>query len=161
MAISVGDKVPSATLYQKTADGIEAVATDEYFGGKKVVLFAVPGAFTPTCSATHLPGFVANAAALRDKGVDAIACVAVNDAFVMGAWAESQGVGGAVDMLADGSGELAKAMGMELDLTERGLGVRAQRYAMIVDDGTVTDVQVEASPGEVDLTSAENVLSKL
>ena len=161
MAISVGDKVPSATLMQKTADGIEPVSTEDYFAGKKVVMFSVPGAFTPTCSAKHLPGFVQNADALKGKGVDAIACVSVNDAFVMDAWGKDQNVGDKVAMLADGSANFAKAMGLELDLTERGLGVRGQRYAMVVEDGVVKDLFVEPSPGDFEVSSAEHVLGSL
>lgn len=161
MAINVGDKVPAATLMQKTADGIEPVATEDYFAGKKVVLFSVPGAFTPTCSAKHLPGFVNNADALKGKGVDSIACVSVNDAFVMDAWGKDQQVGGKVDMLADGSAMFAKAMGLELDLTERGLGVRGQRYAMVVEDGVVKELFVEPTPGDFEVSSAEHVLGSL
>jgi peroxiredoxin len=161
MAINVGDKVPAATLMKKTADGIEPVPTEDYFAGKKVVMFSVPGAFTPTCSAKHLPGFVQNADALKGKGVDAIACVSVNDAFVMDAWGKDQQVGDKVDMLADGSAMFAKAMGLELDLTERGLGVRGRRYAMVVEDGVVKDLFVEPTPGDFEVSSAEHVLGSL
>lgn len=161
MAVSVGDKVPSATLMRKTADGIEPVPTDEFFAGKKVVVFSVPGAFTPTCSAKHLPGFVKNAAAIRAKGVDAVACVSVNDAFVMDAWGKDQDVGDKVIMLADGSANFARAMGLELDLTERGLGVRGKRYAMVVEDGVVKDLFVEPTPGDFEVSTAEHVLGSL
>ncbi len=160
MTIKVGDKIPSVTLQHKTADGIQSVTTDDFFKGKKVVLFAVPGAFTPTCSAKHLPGFVKNAEAIRSKGVDEIACVAVNDAFVMDAWGKNQSADGKVTMLADGSGKLAKALGLDLDLTERGLGVRSQRYAMVVEDGKVTLLNVEEA-GAFDKSSAETVLAAL
>ena len=161
MAISVGSKVPSATLQKKTAEGVQQVTTDDLFKGKKVVVFAVPGAFTPTCSAKHLPGFVQNAAALKGKGVDTIACISVNDAFVMEAWGKDQKAEGKVEMLADGSAAFAKALGLELDLTGRGMGMRAKRFAMIVEDGTVKQLLVEPNPGELVESSAENVLSKL
>jgi peroxiredoxin len=161
MTIKVGDKVPSATLMRKTADGIEPVPTDDYFAGKKVVVFSVPGAFTPTCSAKHLPGFVKNADAIKAKGVDAIACVSVNDAFVMDAWGKDQQVGSKVDMLADGSAKFAKATGLDLDLTERGLGVRGRRYAMVVDNGVVKELFVEPTPGDFVVSSAEHVLGAL
>ena len=143
MTIKVGDKIPSVTLQTKTADGIQSVSTDDLFKGKKVVLFAVPGAFTPTCSAKHLPGFVNNADQIKGKGVDEIACVSVNDAFVMDAWGASQSAAGNVTMLADGSAKLAQALGLSLDLVEKGLGVRSQRYAMVVDDGKVSLLNVE------------------
>ncbi|MCZ6447325.1 MAG: peroxiredoxin, partial [Alphaproteobacteria bacterium] len=133
MTIGVGDKVPSVTIQHKTADGIDQVSTDEFFAGRKVVLFAVPGAFTPTCSLKHLPGFIANADAILAKGVDEIACLAVNDAFVMDAWGADQGAAGKVTMLADGSAKLTQALGLDLDLVERGLGNRSQRYAMVVE----------------------------
>ena len=160
MTIKVGDKIPSVVLQQKTADGVQPVKTDDLFKGKRVVLVAVPGAFTPTCSAKHLPGFVQNADALKQKGVDAIACVAVNDAFVMDAWGKSQNTDGKVLMLADGSAHFAKALGLDLDLLERGLGTRSQRYAMVVKDGTVEKLFVEA-PGKFEVSSAEHVLSQL
>jgi peroxiredoxin len=160
MAIKVGDKIPSVTLQHKTADGIQSVATDDFFKGKKVVVFAVPGAFTPTCSAKHLPGFVKNADTIKGKGVDEIACVAVNDAFVMDAWGKDQKAEGKVTMLADGSAKFAKALGLDLDLIDRGLGVRSQRYAMVVDDGKVTLLNVEES-GAFDKSSAETILAAL
>src|SRR6202789_2139139 len=140
MTIKVGDSIPSMKLMVATADGPKETSTDEIFKGKKVVLFAVPGAFTPTCSAKHLPGFVQNADAMKAKGVDTVVCVAVNDAFVMGAWGKEQGVSDKVVMLSDGSAALTKALGLELDLTGRGMGVRSQRYALVVDDGKVTHV---------------------
>ena len=161
MAIQVGDKVPSATLYHMTGDGPAAVTSDEVFSGKKVVLFALPGAFTPTCSAQHVPGYLKNAAALRDKGVDTIACLSVNDVFVMGAWGKEQGSEGDILMLADGSGDFTKAAGMELDLSARGLGVRSQRYAMVVDDGVVKALHLEENPGELANSSAESMLAEL
>jgi peroxiredoxin len=160
MTIKVGDKIPSVSLQHKTADGIQSVTTDDLFKGKKVVVFAVPGAFTPTCSAKHLPGFVKNAQAIKAKGVDEIACVAVNDAFVMDAWGKDQGTDGKVTMLADGSAKLAKALGLDLDLTDRGLGVRSQRYAMVVEDGTVKLLNVEES-GQFEKSSAETILAAL
>jgi peroxiredoxin len=160
MTIKVGDKVPSAKLKQMTAEGIKEVATDDFFKGKKIVLFAVPGAFTPTCSAKHVPGFVQNAAALRDKGVDTIACLSVNDAFVMGAWGKDQKADGKVVMLADGNGDFTRAVGLELDATANGLGKRSKRYAMVVDNGVVTTLNVEA-PGAFEVSSAEAILKAL
>jgi peroxiredoxin len=160
MTIKVGDKIPSMKLMMVTPDGPKETSTDEIFKGKKVVLFAVPGAFTPTCSAKHLPGFVQNADAIKAKGVDTVACIAVNDAFVMGAWGKDQGCDGKVTMLADGSGTFAKAMGLELDVTARGLGVRSQRYALIAENGKVTHLAVEP-PGGFDVSRAENILNAL
>lgn len=159
MTIKVGEKIPSVTLNLMTEDGPGAVTTDEFFGGKKVAIFGVPGAFTPTCSAKHLPGFVTNADALKEKGIDAIACVSVNDPFVMGAWGKDQGVGDKVTMLADGSANFTKAAGLELDLTDKGLGVRCQRFAMVVDDGTVASMHIDE--GTFEKTSAETMLSEL
>jgi peroxiredoxin (alkyl hydroperoxide reductase subunit C) len=141
-------------------DGSREVETDEVFAGKRVVLFGVPGAFTPTCSAKHLPGFVQNADALRAKGVDQVVCMAVNDVFVMGAWARHEGVGEDMLMLADGSGVFTRALGLELDLTARGLGVRCQRFALVAKDGVVERINVE-KPGEFDVSRAENVLAAL
>jgi peroxiredoxin (alkyl hydroperoxide reductase subunit C) len=158
--IKVGDQIPSMTLTKATAEGPKPVTTDEIFKGRKVVLFAVPGAFTPTCSAKHLPGFVQNIDALKAKGVDEIVCMAVNDAFVMGAWGKDQSVGESITMLADGSAAFTKAMGLELDLVARGLGVRSQRFAMIVQDGTVSHLAVEAAGG-FDVSRAEAVLAAL
>ena len=161
MSIKVGDKIPSATLAYMTDDGPAEMSTSDLFSGKKVVLFALPGAFTPTCSAKHVPGFVKNADAIKAKGVDTIACLSVNDAFVMGAWGKDQGVGDKVAMLADGSAELTKALGLELDLTARGMGVRSHRYAMVVEDGEVKSLDLEENPGGLDVSSAESVLGKL
>src|ERR1700709_800047 len=154
MTIKVGDTIPSMKLMVATADGPKETSTDGIFKGKKVVLFAVPGAFTPTCSAKHLPGFVQNADAFKAKGVDTIACIAVNDAFVMGAWGKDQGSGDKVHMLADGNGEFTQAVGLEFDASKFGLGKRSQRYSMIVDDGVVTALNVE-EPGAFDVSSAE------
>lgn len=160
MAISVGDKVPSATLYKMGADGPEAVTTDDYCAGRKVVIFGVPGAFTPTCSAQHVPGFMQNADALKAKGVEAIACVSVNDAFVMGAWSKDQSTGDTIDMLGDGSGELAKAMDVELDLGSRGLGLRGKRFALVAEDGVVKHLALQDG-GELTSSSAEETLKAL
>ena len=160
MAISVGDKVPSATLYKMGADGPEAVTTDDYCAGRKVVIFGVPGAFTPTCSAQHVTGFMQNADALKAKGVEAIACVSVNDAFVMGAWSKDQSTGDTIDMLGDGSGELAKAMDVELDLGSRGLGLRGKRFALVAEDGVVKHLALQDG-GELTSSSAEETLKAL
>ncbi|MYA44419.1 MAG: peroxiredoxin, partial [Gemmatimonadetes bacterium] len=142
MTVSVGDKIPSAKIKTMTADGMSEIDTGDYFAGKKVVMFAVPGAFTPTCSAKHLPGFVENAAELKGKGVDEIACISVNDAFVMDAWGKSQSAGD-ITMLADGNGDFTKAMGLEMDGSGFGLGTRSQRYALVAENGTITTLNVE------------------
>ena len=160
MTIAVGDKIPSAKLKTMTAEGPKDISTDEIFGGKKVVLFAVPGAFTPTCSAKHLPGFVEKAAQIKGKGVDTIACLAVNDAFVMGAWGKAQNTDGKVLMLADGAAAFTKQLGLDLDLSAPGMGVRSKRYAMVVDNGTVKALQVEA-PGAFEVSSADAILKAL
>jgi peroxiredoxin len=160
MAIQVGDKIPSAILKVAGSDGIRDVGTDALFAGKKVVLFAVPGAFTPTCSAKHLPGFVQNADALRGRGIDKIVCLAVNDAFVMGAWGRDQHVGDKVVMAADGNGDFTRALGLELDASRFGMGTRSQRFAMVVNDGVVEKLQIEA-PGKFEVSSAEAVLRGL
>jgi glutaredoxin/glutathione-dependent peroxiredoxin len=160
MTVKVGDAMPSMKLMTATADGPKEVDTADLFKGKKVVLFAVPGAFTPTCSAKHLPGFLSNHDALKAKGVDSIVAMAVNDAFVMGAWAKDQNVGERITMLADGSAALTKALGLELDLTARGLGVRSQRFAAVVDDGRITHLAVEP-PGGFEVSKAEAVLAAL
>jgi peroxiredoxin len=160
MAIKVGDRVPNGTFTVMTADGPKPKTTDELFKGKKVVLFAVPGAFTPTCSNNHLPGFVKNAAAIKAKGIDTIAVTGVNDVFVMNAWKKSAG-GDAIEFLADGSGNFAKAMGLIADLTERGLGVRSQRYAMVVQDGVIKALNVEDAPGKADISGADNLMKSL
>ena len=160
MAIKAGDKAPSVTFKTMGASGPENLTSEALFAGKKVVLFAVPGAFTPTCSAKHLPGFVEKAAAIKAKGVDEIACVSVNDAFVMGAWGKDQNVGDNVKMVADGNGDFAKACGLEMDGSGFGLGTRMQRCAMIVDNGTVSQVFVE-EPGQFEKSTADNVLANL
>nr|WP_294503914.1 peroxiredoxin [uncultured Rhodopila sp.] len=160
MTIKVGDAIPSMKLMVATADGPKEISTDEIFKGKKVVLFAVPGAFTPTCSAKHLPGFVQYADDFKAKGVDTIACIAVNDVFVMGAWGKDQGTGDKILMLADGAAAFAKAIGLELDLNARGLGWRSQRYALVAEDGKVTHLAVEA-PGGFEVSKAEAILAAL
>ena len=160
MTIKVGDKLPSVTLRYVAPDGVKAVTTDEFFGGRKVVLFGLPGAYTRTCSERHLPSYVTHAAELKAKGVDTIACLAVNDAFVMGAWGKEHGAEGKVMMLGDGSGEFTRAMGLELDRIKEGMGVRSQRYAMLVENGIVTALNVE-QPGEYAVSSAEAMLEKL
>jgi peroxiredoxin len=160
MALKVGDKVPSATFTVFGPDGPGPITTDELFKGKKVALFAVPGAFTPTCSAKHLPGFKQHAAELKAKGVDTIACVSVNDVFVMKAWGDDQGVGDDVVMLADGNGDFTRAVGLELDASRFGMGPRSQRYSLVVDDGVVKDVNVEQG-GEFKVSSAEYMLAQL
>jgi peroxiredoxin len=159
-AIQVGDTIPSMKLITAAASGPQEISTEDLFKGKKVVLFAVPGAFTPTCSVKHLPGFVQHVGEFKAKGVDTVVCMAVNDAFVMGAWAKDQGVNENIVMLADGSGAFTKALGLELDLVARGLGVRSQRFAMVVTDGKVTNLMIEA-PGGFDVSRAEAVLAAL
>jgi peroxiredoxin len=160
MAIKVGDRVPTGSFTTMTAEGPKPMSTDDLFKGKKVVLFAVPGAFTPTCHKNHLPGFVKNASAIKAKGIDTIAVTGVNDVFVMDAWKKQSG-GEDIEFLADGSGNFAKAMGLTTDLTERGLGVRSQRYAMVVDDGVVKTLNVEESPGKAEMSGADNLLKGL
>ena len=160
MTIKVGDKIPSAKLQHKTKDGVQTITTDELFKGKKVVVFALPGAFTPTCSAKHLPGFVNNFNELKAKGVDTVACLSVNDAFVMSSWVKDQNVGDKVMMLADGNGDFTKAVGLTMDGTGYGMGLRSQRYAMVVDNGVVKKLQIEA-PGAFEVSSAEAVLKAL
>ena len=160
MTIQVGDRLPSATLTIMTAEGPKPLTTTELCEGKKVVLFAVPGAFTPTCSVQHLPGYVDNAQSLKDKGVDTVACVSVNDPFVMGAWGKDREVGEDLVMLSDGNGDFTAAIGLEMDGSGFGLGTRSQRYAMIIDDGVVSTLNVESGPG-LDVSSAETILSEL
>ena len=160
MAISVGDSIPDVKLMTMTDEGPRPVQSGDVLGKGKVVLFAVPGAFTPTCSDHHLPGFVLRADDLRAKGVDAVACIAVNDVFVMGAWGQSQNTGDSVLMLADGNGAFAAEMGLEMDGSGFGLGTRSQRYAAILEDGVVTELMVESAPG-LDVSSADSVLAKL
>ena len=160
MTIKVGDHIPSTTLMQMKDGGPKPVPTDDLFKGKKVALFALPGAFTPTCSAKHLPGFIQQAGALKAKGIDAIVCLSVNDAFVMGAWGDAQGAGDTVMMLADGNGDFTRAVGLELDGTKFGMGKRSQRYSMVVDNGVVKVLNVEA-PGAFEVSSAEHMLSQI
>ncbi len=159
MTIKVGDRLPATTLVKVTPDGPEQVSTTDYFAGRRVALFAVPGAFTPTCSAQHLPGFVAQADALKAKGVDEIACTSVNDAFVMKAWGQTSGSAG-VTMLADGNADFATAVGLTMDGSKFGMGTRSQRYTMLVNDGVVEQLFVEA-PGEFKVSSAEHLLSEI
>ena len=160
MTIKAGAKIPAASLKTMSAEGMQTITTDELFKGKKVVLFALPGAFTPTCSAKHLPSFVQLADKIRAKGVDTIACLSVNDAFVMDAWGKSQMVGDKVTMLADGNGDFTKAVGLTMDGTGYGMGVRSQRYAMVVENGVVKTLNVEA-PGAYEVSSAEAILKAL
>jgi peroxiredoxin len=160
MTNAVGDKVPNVNFVKPTAEGPQPLSSDALFAGKRVALFSVPGAFTPTCSAKHLPGFVEKAAELKAKGIDEIACTAVNDAFVMGAWGKSAGSDDAVTMLADGNGDFAKAVGLEMDGSKFGMGTRGQRFAMIVNDGTVEQLFVEA-PGEFRVSSADYMLEQI
>ncbi len=160
MAIKVGDSIPSMTLVKATDAGPAPVSTEELFGGRTVALFSVPGAFTPTCSAKHLPGFVNHAGDITGKGVDEIVCLSVNDAFVMAAWGKSAGVEGKVTMIADGSAEFTKALGLEMDASRFGMGVRGQRFSMLVKDGKVAELNVE-DPGAFAVSSAEHLLSQL
>ena len=160
MTIKAGDRIPTATLTVMTEDGPSKVSTNELFGAGKVVMFSVPGAFTPTCSARHLPGFVDHIGDIKSKGVDRVVCIAVNDVFVMDAWGKSAGVGDRIVMAADGNGEFTRALGLELDASGFGMGKRGQRFAMIVQDGVVKTVDVEG-PGEFKVSSAEHVLGQL
>ncbi len=160
MTIKVGDRIPSATLTRASADGPQPVSTDDYFGGRKIALFSVPGAFTPTCSARHLPGFVERADELRAKGVDEVACVSVNDAFVLQAWAAQSGAEGKITMLADGNGDFAEALGLSADFSKFGMGKRGQRWSAIVDDGVVKELNVEG-PGAFSVSSAEFLSAQL
>lgn len=160
MTISKGDRIPSTTFVKMTENGPEQVASDEYFAGRTVALFSVPGAFTPTCSARHLPGFVDKAEELKGKGVDEIACTAVNDAFVLGAWSKSANADGKVTMLADGNADFAQAVGLTMDGSKFGMGTRGQRFSMIVKDGVVSELNVEA-PGDFKVSSAEYLLEQI
>ena len=160
MAIQVGDKIPSVNIQHMGADGVETIDTSELFAGKKVVMFALPGAYTPTCSASHLPGYVVHSDDLFAKGVDLIACLSVNDAFVMDAWGKQHNADDRIMMLADGSGHLTRALGLELDLDAAGMGIRSQRYAMVVNDGVVETLNVEA-PKEFKVSDAQTILSSL
>lgn len=160
MSVQIGDRVPSASLGIMTPDGPSTISTEDLFTGKRVVLFAVPGAFTPTCSDRHLPGFLDNAEALRREGADTLACMAVNDVFVMGAWNKATGAGDAIRMLADGNGDFARALGLEADFTSFGMGQRSRRFAAIVDDGVIRWLGVETAPG-VRASSADAALAEL
>jgi peroxiredoxin len=160
MAIKVGDKIPSSTLMEMKNGSPQPVSTDDLFKGKKVVLFALPGAFTPTCSAKHLPGFIQHSDEIKQKGVDIIACLSVNDAFVMGAWGEQQKAENKVVMLADGNGDFTRALGLEMDASRFGMGKRSQRFSMVVDDGVVKQLNVE-EPGAFSVSSAEHVMNQL
>ena len=160
MTIQAGDKIPSTDIQYMGADGVETINTDSLLAGKRVVLFALPGAFTPTCSASHLPGYVVHSDALFDKGVDLIACLSVNDAFVMDAWGKAHNADDRVMMLADGSAHLTRALGLEMDLDAAGMGLRSKRYAMVINDGVVETLNVEA-PKEFKISDAETMLSAL
>lgn len=159
MAIQVGDKLPETTFTVMGEDGPKPITTSEMFSGKKVALFAVPGAYTPTCSKQHMPGFVANSTEFKGKGIDAIACTAVNDIFVLTNWAKDTGAEGKITMLADGSADFAKKLGLEIDLNTRGLGVRSKRYSMVVDNGVVSVLNIEDAPPQHDKSSATTLLS--
>ena len=161
MTIKVGDRLPDAKFMQVTPDGPKPVQTNDYFTGKTVVLFGLPGAFTPTCHKNHLPGFIASEAKFRAKGVDRIAMTSVNDHHVLGAWADATGARGHVDFLADGSANFAKAAGLELDLTGGGLGIRSKRYSALVVDGVVKELNIEPEPGKADLSGAEHILGQI
>jgi peroxiredoxin len=161
MTIKVGDRLPNATLRLVTEDGPRPVGTGEFFSGKKIVLFGLPGAFTPTCHKNHLPGFIANGEAFKAKGVDAIAMTSVNDHHVLAAWSKATGADGKVSFLADGNADFAKATGLEFDASGGGLGVRSKRYSMVVEDGVVTKLNIEESPGKVDLSGAEHLLAEI
>ena len=160
MTIQVGDRIPSTTLIKATAEGPQPVESDEFFAGRKIALFSVPGAFTPTCSARHLPGYVDKADELKAKGVDEIACIAVNDAFVMNAWGAQAGAEGKVTMLADGNGTFAEAIGLTMDGSKFGMGTRGQRWSAIVQDGTVSELNVE-EPGAFSVSSADHLIAQL
>lgn len=161
MAIEVGSPIPDATLMQMTDKGPQPVKTSDYFAGRKVVVFGLPGAFTPTCSNQHLPGFIEKADEVKAKGVDEIACLSVNDAFVMGAWGQQQGAGSKVTMLADGNGDFTKAMGLDFDGSGFGMGVRSVRYSMLVDDGVVKAINTEPNPGEAKVSGVDHMLGQL
>lgn len=161
MPISVGDRIPEASLKQVDADGAKDVSTNDFFGGRKVVLFGVPGAFTPTCSNNHLPGFVENRDAIGAKGIDDVAVISVNDHFVMKAWAGFTGAEDKITFLSDGNGDVTRALGLDIDLSKGGLGARSKRYSMIVDNGVVTAVNVEENPGEAVTSGAARILEQL
>lgn len=160
MTIKVGDRIPSVGFAKATENGPEGVSSDDFFAGRKVALFSVPGAYTPTCSAKHLPGFLDKAEEFKAKGVDEIACTAVNDAFVLGAWSQSNGADGKVTMLADGNGDFAQATGLTMDGSKFGMGIRGQRFSMLVNDGVVEQLNVEG-PGEFKVSTAEHMLEQM
>jgi peroxiredoxin len=160
MTIAIGTRLPDTGFTMKTEDGVKKLSTQDFFGGRTVALFSVPGAFTPTCSAKHLPGFIAKADALHAKGVDEIACTAVNDAFVMGAWGKASGADGKVAMLADGNGDFVTALGLDMDGRKNGMGLRGRRFSMLVEDGVVTRLNVE-EPGEYKVSTADHLLGQL
>ena len=160
MTIKVGDKIPSVKLRTMTKDGPKEITTDDLFKGKKVVMFGLPGAFTPTCSAKHLPGFVQQADAIKGKGVDTIACISVNDAFVMGAWGKDQNAGDKVMMLADGNADFTRSVGLEMDGTGYGMGLRSRRFSMVVEDGVVKHFNLE-KPGAFEVSNAETILKQI
>ena len=160
MTIKIGDQLPNGTLFEMSEEGPKPVSVADLVQGKRVVIFGLPGAFTPTCSALHVPGYVAQADQLKARGIDQIVCLAVNDAFVMGAWGKDQKAGGKVRMLGDGSAAFTKAIGLELDLTERGMGLRCQRFSMLVDDGVVKSLNIEA-PGKFEVSDAQSMLNSL
>jgi len=161
VTIQVGDKMPEGAFGVMTAEGPGQITSDELFSGKKTVVFAVPGAFTPACSAKHLPGFIEKSDAIKAKGVDIIACLSVNDVFVMGAWSKDQGADGKVKLLADGNADYVKALGLQLDASGFGMGTRGERFAIVVDDGVVTQLHREAAASDVKASSAENILGNL
>jgi len=161
MTIAIGDKLPAATFKEKTADGPVEISTEQLFAGKRVVLFAVPGAFTPTCSLNHLPGYLENRDAILAKGVDDIAVISVNDWHVMGAWAQSSGGMGKIHFLADWDGSFAKALGLEVDLSAGGLGIRSKRYSMLVDDGVVKQINIEEAPGKCEISGGQALLGQI
>ena len=161
MTIKPGDKLPQATFTVMTAEGPSAMTTADIFAGRKVVLFALPGAFTPTCHKQHVPGFIAKAAELKAKGVDTIACLSVNDVFVMDAWDKATGGNGAIMFLADGNGEFTTAAGLDMDASSFGMGLRSQRYALIADDGTVTHLNMETAKGEIVESGPDKILQQL
>ena len=161
MTIQVGDRLPNVTVRLVTPDGPKPVETKDYFAGKKAVLFGLPGAFTPTCHKNHLPGFIVSEAAFKAKGVDAIAMTAVNDHFVLQVWSDATGSKGHIDFLADGAGDFAKALGLDFDASMGGLGVRSKRYAMLVEDGVVKELNIEPNPGQADLSSATHLLEQM
>jgi glutaredoxin/glutathione-dependent peroxiredoxin len=161
MTIAVGESLPNVTLTLVTPDGPKPVQSKDYFAGKKIVLFGLPGAFTPTCHKNHLPGFIASQAAFTGKGVEAIAMTAVNDVFVLSAWSEATGAKGKIDFLADGSAHFAKAVGLDIDASEKGMGVRSKRYSMYVVDGVVKELNIEPELGKADLSGAEHILRQI